>query len=449
MGATPSKSQADLAPSTPAKAKPPDIASASVPDTLAALHVNPDSGLTHAEGDTRRKEHGYNEVAQKKGHPVLMFLGKFWGLSAWMLELIMVLSAVLRKFSDLAVVGALLVVNAVLSFMQEYRATAVVEALRRRLQVSARVCRDASWQVIPARELVPRDIVRVRPGDIIPADVKLLAGALSVDQSALTGESKDADKAPGGVLSSGSVVRRGEGNGVVMLTGAKTYFGRTTELVQQARPKLHIEAVVARVVRWLFVIVGTLLGVVVVLSLIRHVPLLEMVPLLLVLLMSAVPVALPVMFTVSMAVGSKELAKRGVLVTRLSAAEDAATMDVLCVDKTGTITMNQLAVTGMIPLENATEADVLFAGALASQEANQDPIDNAFLIAAKDRHVFDNLPKVNPVSFAPFDAKNRRTEAVVEQNGQRLHIMKGAVRTIAEAWGQKSPGMETLGDRVR
>ena len=202
---------------------------------------------------------------------------------------------------------------------------------------------------------------------------------------------------------------------MVKLTGAKTYFGRTTELVQQARPKLHIEAVVAKVVRWLFVIVGALLGVVIVLSLIRGAPLLEMVPLMLVLLMSAVPVALPVMFTVSMAVGSKELAKRGVLVTRLSAAEDAATMDVLCVDKTGTVTMNQLAVTGVIPLEHATEADVLFAGALASQEANQDPIDLAFLAAAKERHVFDGAPAVTPVSFSPFDAKNRRTEAVVEQ----------------------------------
>jgi H+-transporting ATPase len=166
-----------------------------------------------------------------------------------------------------------------------------------------------------------------------------------VDQSVLTGESKDADKAPGDVLSSGSVVRRGEGNGVAMLTGAKTCFGRTTELVQQARPKLHIEAVVAKVVRWLFVIAGTLVAVVTVLSLVRGAPLLEMVPLMLILLTSAVPLSLPVMFTVSMAIGSKELAKRGVLVTRLSAAEDAATMDVLCVDKTGTITMNQLAVT--------------------------------------------------------------------------------------------------------
>src|SRR5579863_8939845 len=426
----------------------PDIATVSISDTLAVLHADPESGLTHAEVDVRRKEYGYNEVKEKQSHPALKFLAKFWGISAWMLELIMVLSAVLGNYSDLAVVGALLLVNAVLGFMQEHRAEGVVEALRRRLQVGARVRRDSNWQVIPARELVPGDIVRVRAGDVIPADVKLLDGALTVDQSALTGESKDADKAPGEVLSSGSVVHRGEGNGVVMLTGAKTYFGRTTQLVQDARPKLHIEAVVAKVVRWLFVIVGALLGMVVVLSLIRGVSLVEMVPLMLVLLMSAVPVALPVMFTVSMAVGSKELAKRGVLVTRLSAAEDAATMDVLCVDKTGTITMNQLAVTDVIPLAQAKEADVLFAGALASQEANQDRIDLAFLAAAKAHHVFDGLPAVTPVSFAPFDAKSRRTEAVVEQNGQRLRVMKGAVRTVAEACGLQPAEIEALEARV-
>ena len=442
------KSEGAVPASKPPAGKAPGIADASVPDTLAALHVNPETGLTRVEVDTRRREHGYNEVAEQKEHPVLKFLAKFWGISAWMLELIMILSAVLGKYVDLAVVSALLVVNAVLGFAQERRAAGVVAALRRRLQVSARVRREANWQVIPARELVPGDIVRVRPGDIIPADVKLLTGALSVDQSALTGESKDVDKQPGDVLSSGSVVRRGEGNGVVMLTGAQTYFGRTTELVQQAHPKLHIEAVVAKVVRWLFVIVGVLLAVVVIMSLIRGALLVEMVPLMLVLLMSAVPVALPVMFTVSLAVGSAELAKRGVLVTRLSAAEDAATMDVLCVDKTGTITMNQLAVTGVTPLEGATETEVLFAGALASQEANQDPIDLAFLAAAKERHVFDGVPAVTPVSFAPFDAQNRRTEAVVEQNGQRLRVMKGAVHTVAEACGLKPPAIEALEARV-
>jgi len=425
-----------------------DLPTASIPDTLAALHANPDSGLPPLDVQSRRQKYGYNEVAEKKDHPVRQFLAKFWGISAWMLELIMALSAVLRNYSDLAVVGALLLVNALLGFGQEHRAAGVVETLRRRLQVTARVRRDSSWQALPARELVPGDIVRVRSGDIVPADVKLLTGSLSVDQSALTGESKDVEKAPGEVLSSGSVVRRGEGNAVVMLTGTKTYFGRTTELVQEARPKLHIEAVVADVVRWLFVIVGALLSVVVVLSLIRGAPLMEMIPLLLVLLMSAVPVALPVMFTVSMALGSKQLAKHGVLVTRLSAAEDAATMNVLCVDKTGTITMNQLVVTAVLPLGRATEADVLFAGALASQEANQDPIDLAFLAAAKSHRVFEGTSLVTPVSFAPFDAKSRRTEAVIEQNGQRFRVIKGAVRIVAETCGLNPSEVANLESRV-
>ena len=168
----------------------PAIASVSISATLGALRVSAEAGLTRVEVDVRLKEHGYNEVTEEKGHPLVMFLSHFWGLSAWMLELIMVLSVALGKYSDLAVVGGLLVVNAVLGFTQEHRAAGVVEALRRRLQVSARVLRDTRWQVIPARELVPGDIVRVRSGDIIPADVKLLAGALTVDQSALTGESK-------------------------------------------------------------------------------------------------------------------------------------------------------------------------------------------------------------------------------------------------------------------
>jgi H+-transporting ATPase len=442
------QSEASPRRSKPSTEKEPDIASASVSDALAALHVNAETGLAQTEVESRREEHGFNEVAEQKEHPVLKFLKKFWGLSAWMLELIMLLSLVLGHYSDLAIVGGLLVVNAVLGFAQERRAAGVMETLRRRLQVSARVLRDGNWQVVPARELVPGDIVRLRAGDIVPADVKLLTGTLSIDQSALTGESKDVGKAGAEVLSSGSVVRRGEGNGVVLSTGSKTYFGRTTQLVQIARPKLHIEAVISKLVRWLFVIVGVLLTVVTVLSLIRGTPLAELIPLVLVLLMSAVPVALPVMFTVSMAIGSKELAKRGVLVTRLSASEDAATMDVLCVDKTGTITMNQLAVTGVIPLENAKESDVLFAGALASQEANQDPIDLAFLVAANAHHVFDGVSAITPISFAPFDARNWRTEAVVEQNGQRFRVMKGAVRTIAEACELPPPAIESLEARV-
>jgi magnesium-transporting ATPase (P-type) len=231
---------------------------------------------------------------------------------------------------------------------------------------------------------------------------------------------------------------------VVVLTGVRTYFGRTTELVQLARPKLHIEAVVGKVIRWLFAIVAALLGLVVVLSLVRGTPLLEVAPLLLVLLMSALPVALPVMFTVSLAVGAKELARQGVLVTRLSAVEDAATMVTLCVDKTGTVTLNQLVVTGVIPVGAATESSVLAAAALASQEANQDPLDLALLRAVRERQVLEETPPWGLVSFAPFDPANRRTEAVVQRNGQQFRVMKGALRSVADACGLGIPAIEAL-----
>lgn len=392
----------------------------------------PTSGLTDAEAESARASFGYNEIPEPKAHPLRRLLSKFWGVSAWMLEFIVGLSAYLGKYAELAIVAALLIVNALLSLLQEHRAQSVVAALRKRVSVTARVRRSGAWKVLPARELVPGDWVRVRAGDIVPADIEVAEGTISADQSALTGESTSVPRKAGETLFSGSLVRRGEAAGNVTATGTHTYFGRTTHLVQTAEPVLHVEAVIAKVVRTLFAIVAATLMLVIALMVARGTPLVETLPLMLVLLMGAVPVALPVMFTVSMAMGAKALAKEGVLVTRLSAAEDAATMDVLCVDKTGTITTNQLAIARLIPMEGWSEDDVLFAGALASEEANQDPIDLAFLTLARERRIYDRNPKIVPISFAPFDARSRRTEAVIDAGAQRLRVTKGAVRTIAE-----------------
>jgi H+-transporting ATPase len=427
----------------------PPIAQAGIPEILAFFNVEPEKGLSQIQVEARRKEAGFNEVLEKKKNPYKHFLKKFWGLSAWMLEVILVLSLILGKYADFAMVAVLLVMNAVMSIIQERRSNNAVQALRDKLHVDARVLRNADWSLIPARELVPGDIVRTRQGDIIPADIKILLGSSLVDQSVLTGESAEVLKNIGDVLSAGSLVRRGESNGIVILTGSDTYFGKTTELVQKARPKLHIEAVIAKVVRWLFIIVGIMMGLVVVGMLVRSSPLVENIPLLLVLLMIAVPVALPVVFTVSMAVGARELAKRGVIVTRLSASEDAATMDVLCVDKTGTITLNKLSVAEVLPRGSATEADVLIAGALASQEANQDPIDLAVMAFAEEKHVFDGIERFIPQSFTPFDAQTRHTVAVVKQGESTMHFMKGAVDTIAVLCGLDSServALETQAD---
>jgi plasma-membrane proton-efflux P-type ATPase len=394
----------------------------------------------------RLAREGSNDIPEAKRHPFTRFARRFWGLSAWMIELICVLSLVLQKWADLSVALGLLVVNAILSLLQEQRASLAVSALRHRLQVTARVLRDGAWQSLPARDLVRGDIVRMRSGDFVPADVQVIDGALRVDQSVLTGESGEITKKPDDLLYSGSTVQEGEATAVVVVTGARTYFGRTAQLVESAHPKLHVEEVVTRVVKWLFLVVGALVAVTFVASLGEGLPIADVVPLSLVLLMSAVPVALPVMFTVSMAVGSIELSRRGVLVTRLSAAEDAANMDVVCADKTGTLTTNRLSLAGALPQPGFAEDDIVRNGALASNEADRDPIDAAFLLAARERKLLDGSGDV--LSFVPFSPQTRRTEAIVEREGHQARVIKGALRTVAEAAGLGGSAIDALEARA-
>ena len=404
-------------------------------------------GLTSSEARARLARDGANEVPEPKPHRLRRLAGKFWGVSAGMIELIAVLSWLLHKTADLAVALGLLVANAVVSFVQEQHASAAVAALRAQLQVSARVLRDATWQSIAARELVAGDVVRVRAGDFVPADIELFDGSLQVDQSALTGESQAIAAHAGASIRAGSIVRQGEATGTVTATGARTYFGRTTHLVSIARPKLHVERVIGRVVRWLLVIVGGMVAASATVSLLEGLPIGDILPISLVLLMSAIPVALPVMFTVSMAVGARELGRQGVLVTQLRAVEDAANMDVLCADKTGTLTENRLAFAGAVAQPGFDETDVLRLGALASNEANADPIDLAFLRAARERKL-DISGQVR--SFAPFSAETRRTEAVVELDGHEVRVVKGAVRTVAELVKMSATAtaeLQTRGDR--
>jgi plasma-membrane proton-efflux P-type ATPase len=404
------------------------------------------AGLSSAAASARLEAEGPNEVAAEKSHPFIRFGRKFWGLSAWMLELIALLSFVLDKRADLSVALALLLVNAVLGFLQEQRASAAVAALRHRLNVTARVLRDGVWQAAPAGTLVRDDVVRVRAGDFVPADLRILDGALRVDQSALTGESREVARVADETVYSGSTVRDGEATGLIVATGVRTYFGRTTQLVQGAHPKLHVEEVVSRVVRWLFAVVATLVTVTLVASLAEGLPLLDTLPIALVVLMSAIPVALPVMFTVSMALGSMELARSGVLITKLSAVEDAATMDVLCADKTGTLTMNRLALAGTLPQQGFAVDDVVRTGALASNEANADPIDLAFLQAAKERGLADAAATLT--AFQPFSAATRRTEARLAIGAHEIRAIKGALRTVAELCGLDAAAIDALEARA-
>ena len=400
------------------------------------------TGLSSTEVERKLKRYGFNEVPEKKAQPVVQFAKKFWGLTAWMLEIIIILSFFLQRYADMYLVASLLVFNAVLSFEEEQRASSAVDALKEKLRVSARVLREGAWKILPARELVPGDVVRVRSGDFVPADVKVVTGTLEVDQSALTGESLTVEKNLGDPLYSGSIVKHGESTGIVTSIGVKTYFGRTAQLVQLAKPKLHIEEVISGVVKWLLTIVLLLSGVTFAFSVLRGFNLVEVLPIVLVLLLSAIPVALPAMFTVSLAIGAMELAKKEVLVTRLSAVEDVATMNVLCTDKTGTITMNKLSVAKVIPLNEFSEKDVITYGALASEEANQDPIDMAFINYARQ----ENLPLDTFVlkTFVPFDPQTRRTEATVQKNGEEFKVIKGAVKVVASVCGLDENDTEKL-----
>ncbi|MDD5673966.1 MAG: HAD-IC family P-type ATPase, partial [Chitinivibrionales bacterium] len=358
---------------------------ASIEETLKTFGVNAGSGLSDAEVRLRQSRGGYNELPEKKD-PALFKLGrKFLGLTSGMLEITMIVSFLLHRYFDFSIIAALLIVNVLIGFSQEQRAAKAVEALRRRLRVNARVLRNSVWRIVVARELVPGDIIRARAGDFVPADTKIIEGAVAVDQSALTGESLSQEKKNNDELYSGSVIVRGEVTAVVTRTGAKTYFGRTSELLQRARPKLHLEELTSKIVTWLLIIVLALIAVIFGISYLRGANLVELLPLALLLIVFAVPVALPAMFTISMAVGSLELVKQGVLVTRLSASEDAATMDTLCADKTGTITANKLSIIQVAPQAEFREEDVIRYGALASEQSNQDPIDLAFLSAADSR----------------------------------------------------------------
>jgi H+-transporting ATPase len=399
-----------------------------ITEVLSDLKVQVEAGLSDEEVKQRQVTYGLNEVIEKKQSLVLLFLKHFWGLTAFMLELTVVLSYLLQKYVDVYLIGGLMLFNAIIGFIEESKAARTVQALKQSLQVHVRVLRNTKWQQVIASQLVPGDIIRVRTGDFMTADAKITEGVAGADQSALTGESMLISKKEGEMLFSGSVIKNGECNAVITATGVNTFFGKTIQLVQMAKPRLHMEEVVASVVKLLFSIVLIFVGITITVSLLRGETIISMLPLVLILLVTAVPVAMPAMFTVSMAKGSQQLAIKGILVSRLSATEDAATLTTLCLDKTGTITQNKLSVQDIKADDNYTIDDILRYGVLASVAANNDPIDIAFLQKAADNKT--DTSGYSQTSFTPFSADIKRTEAVIQKDGNQFRVMKGAYNTI-------------------
>jgi H+-transporting ATPase len=427
-----------------------DLKSLPLAEVEKRLGSSPD-GLSQAEAQKRLTQYGPNEIEEKKTNPFLKFLAYFWGPIPWMIEVAVILSGAVQHWPDFFIILLLLVTNAVVGFWEEHQAGNAIAALKAKLAIKARVKRDGKWVNPAARELVPGDVIRMRLGDIVPADARLLDGdPVEVDQSALTGESLPAERKPGEAVFSGSIIRQGEIGALVYATGTNTYFGKTAQLVQEAHTVSHFQRAVLKIGDYLIILAAALVAVIVVVALFRGDPMLDAKPgrepvllFALVLTVAAIPVAMPTVLSVTMAVGARLLAKKKAIVSKLVAIEELAGVDVLCADKTGTLTQNKLTLGDPFSVNNVPADQVILDGALASRADNNDTIDLAVLGGLKDK---DSLKVYEVLHFQPFDPVHKRTEATVKaKDGKTFKVTKGAPQVIlalsANA-GQVKPAVE-------
>jgi H+-transporting ATPase len=421
-----------------------DLKSLPMAEVEKQLGSSPD-GLSTAEAAKRLAQYGPNEIAEHKTNPLLKFLSYFWGPIPWMIEVAVILSGAVGHWPDFFIILLLLLANAVVGYTEERQAGNAIDALKAKLAINARALRDGNWTTPAARELVPGDVIRLRLGDIVPADARLLDGdEISVDQSALTGESLPATCNPGDAVFSGSIIRRGEIGALVYATGTHTYFGKTAELVQDAHTVSHFQKAVLKIGNYLIVLALALVSVIIVVSILRGDEILTTLQFCLVLTVAAIPVAMPTVLSVTMAVGARLLAKKQAIVSKLVAIEELAGVDILCADKTGTLTQNSLTLGDPFSIGDITAADVILAGALASRADNDDPIDLAVLGGLSDPK---DLHGYTVTHFEPFNPVDKRTEATVtDSHGTTFRVSKGAPQVILALAGNTAkikPAVDT------
>ena len=389
-------------------------------------------GLSSQEAKNRLEKYGYNKIEEKKINPLRKILGYFWGPIPWMIEIASAISALISHWEDFWVIIALLLLNCIVGFFQEHKADNAIDLLKQKLAIKARVLRDGKWAELASQELVPVDVIRVRLGDIIPADIKLFDGEyLSVDESALTGESLPVEKYVADVAYSGSIVQKGEMNALVVSTGMRTFFGKTAKLVVEAKTKSHFQKALIKIGNYLIALAIGLIALVFLVAIFRHESLLETLQFAVVLMIAAIPAALPAVMSVTMAVGATLLAKKQALVSKLVAIEEMAGVDVLCADKTGTLTKNDLSVADLVIFDGFTDSDLLMFATLASRGEDRDHIDNAIITKAKASNVLDRSESYKLLSFKPFDPVIKRVESKVEDpSGSELLVSKGAPQAI-------------------
>ncbi|HKK14323.1 MAG TPA: plasma-membrane proton-efflux P-type ATPase [Gammaproteobacteria bacterium] len=419
---------------------------ATLDQVLEELEASRD-GLSAEEGQRRLEQYGPNALTEEKRSALRKLLGYFWGPIPWMIEAAAVLSAVVGHWPDLGIILVLLVFNAGVGFWEEYQAGNAIEQLKKKLALKARVRRDGEWRQIDARELVPGDVVRIGIGTIVPADVKLFDGEyLSVDQSALTGESLPVNKETGDAAYSGSVVKQGEMTGLVTATGGKTYFGRTAQLVESAESVSHFQKAVLSIGRYLIYVTLVLVAILVGVELYRGEPMFELIQFALILTVAAIPVAMPAVLSVTMAVGALRLSRMKAIVSRLDSVEEMAGIDVLCSDKTGTLTKNQLILGDPAAFGDGDTDTLVLTGALASQRDSDDPIDQAVLAGLEDPSVLDDYTQKD---FQPFDPVSKRTRATVtESEGASFQAAKGAPQVILDLCGVEGESRKAPEDKV-